>query len=360
MPLEVATYISGLNSSNPVGSTDKVQTLDDHVRLVKSTLLNTFPNITGAMTASHSELNNLAGVTGKTGTGNVVLSASPTFTGTVGAAAITATGTITGNLFSGSGASLTALVAANITAGGTLPALNGSALTSLNGTNIASGTVADARLSGNVPLLNAANTFTVAQAISVSGAAHLDVTASGTNSAYVKFTTNSATRGYVGDHTLITGATTGDMVLRAESGGIAFTGNGGTSAMFRLSSAGVVTTPTASASEVGYQGLPTTVINNNYTFVLADANTQVNQGTASKVVTIPQNSGGVSPVAFPVGTLLSVMASVATQVAITTDTLYLAGAGLAVTGTRTVAAGGIFFAHKLASTTWMCWGPGVS
>lgn len=42
----------------------------------------------------------------------------------------------------------------------TLPAVNGSALTNLNATNIASGTVADARLSANVPLLNAANTFT--------------------------------------------------------------------------------------------------------------------------------------------------------------------------------------------------------
>lgn len=42
---------------------------------------------------------------------------------------------------------------------GTLPAFNGSALTSLNGSNISSGTVADARLSANIPLLNANNTF---------------------------------------------------------------------------------------------------------------------------------------------------------------------------------------------------------
>lgn len=91
MGLEVATYISGLNSSNPVGATDPKSQGDDHLRLIKSTLLNTFPNITGAMTASHTELNNLDGVTGKTGTGNVVLSASPTLTGTLTAAAITLT-----------------------------------------------------------------------------------------------------------------------------------------------------------------------------------------------------------------------------------------------------------------------------
>lgn len=121
MALETATYISGLNANNPVGATDKVSSLDDHARLIKSTLLNTFPGISGAMNASHSELNNLAGVTGKTGTGNVVLSSSPTLTGTLAAGAITATGTITGNLFSGSGASLTNLSASNL-ATGTVPA----------------------------------------------------------------------------------------------------------------------------------------------------------------------------------------------------------------------------------------------
>jgi len=42
---------------------------------------------------------------------------------------------------------------------------NGSALTSVNGSNIASGTLADARLSSNVPLKNAANTFTANQTV---------------------------------------------------------------------------------------------------------------------------------------------------------------------------------------------------
>lgn len=62
-PLESATYISDLNTSNPVGSTDKVQTLDDHVRLIKSTLKTTFPAVTGAITATHTEINILDGVT---------------------------------------------------------------------------------------------------------------------------------------------------------------------------------------------------------------------------------------------------------------------------------------------------------
>lgn len=110
MGLEVATYISGLNASNPVNATDGVNAGDDHLRLIKSTLLNTLPNLTGAMNASHTELNHLVGITGKTGTGNVVLSASPTLTGTLTAAAITASGII-----SGIGSGLTGIPEAQIT-----------------------------------------------------------------------------------------------------------------------------------------------------------------------------------------------------------------------------------------------------
>lgn len=53
--------------------------------------------------ATPSSANLLAALTTKTGTGNAVFSASPTFTGTVGAAAITATGTISGAIVNSSG-----------------------------------------------------------------------------------------------------------------------------------------------------------------------------------------------------------------------------------------------------------------
>ena len=49
----------------------------------------------------------------------------------------------------------------------------GSGLTALNASNVSSGTLADARLSANVPLKDAANTFTAAQANSTAGAASL-------------------------------------------------------------------------------------------------------------------------------------------------------------------------------------------
>lgn len=56
MPIESASYISQLNTSYPA-STDGVQEGDDHIRLVKSVLKATFPNITGPVTVSQNELN---------------------------------------------------------------------------------------------------------------------------------------------------------------------------------------------------------------------------------------------------------------------------------------------------------------
>lgn len=62
MGLEVGTYISDLNSANPPGGDAKNQG-DDHLRLLKSTIKTTFPNVAGAMTATHTELNYVVGVT---------------------------------------------------------------------------------------------------------------------------------------------------------------------------------------------------------------------------------------------------------------------------------------------------------
>jgi hypothetical protein len=62
MALETGTYISDLNSSNPV-ATDGLAQADDHIRLVKSTIKSTLPNITGAITGTQDELNILDGAT---------------------------------------------------------------------------------------------------------------------------------------------------------------------------------------------------------------------------------------------------------------------------------------------------------
>lgn len=59
MALETGTYISDLNVSNPV-NTDGVTQADDHLRLLKSTIKATFPNVTGAVTPTHTDLNKLS------------------------------------------------------------------------------------------------------------------------------------------------------------------------------------------------------------------------------------------------------------------------------------------------------------
>jgi microcystin-dependent protein len=59
LPLETATYISDLVTSNPAAS-DGMNNADDHMRLTKAALKNTFPSITGAVTATQGTLNGLA------------------------------------------------------------------------------------------------------------------------------------------------------------------------------------------------------------------------------------------------------------------------------------------------------------
>ena len=58
MALESGTYIDSLNASNPV-ATDGLAQADDHMRLIKSTILASFPSITGAVNATHTEINTL-------------------------------------------------------------------------------------------------------------------------------------------------------------------------------------------------------------------------------------------------------------------------------------------------------------
>lgn len=59
MALESGTYINSLNSSNPA-ATDGLSFADDHMRLIKATILASFPNISGAVDATHTEINTVA------------------------------------------------------------------------------------------------------------------------------------------------------------------------------------------------------------------------------------------------------------------------------------------------------------
>ena len=65
MALEVGTYLDDLVDTNPA-STDGIGQADDHIRLIKKVLKNTFPNITGPVLGSQAELNLIDGLTATT------------------------------------------------------------------------------------------------------------------------------------------------------------------------------------------------------------------------------------------------------------------------------------------------------
>lgn len=97
-----------------------------------------------------------------------------------------------------------------------------------------------------------------------------------------------------------------------------------------------------------------------YTLVLADAGKHIlhpSADTTARIFTIPANA----TVAFPVGTAITFVnqnGAGSISIAITSDTMRLAGAG--TTGTRTLAANGVATALKIASTEWIISGTGLS
>ena len=228
-----------------------------------------------------------------------------------------------------------------------------------NASNLTSGTVADARLTSNVPLKDAANTFTGAVTFAKStGRISIDDT-SGTASSTVEFKDNGTAIAYVGMKNavdaVIAGGAANELALRT-SGALCFSGDAGATRHLEISSAGVLTTPNASAAEVGFKGLPPLAKTDNYTLVLSDAGKNILMNGASKTVTIPANAS----VPFPEGTVINIVAIQTLTIAITTDTLFLLGTGFATTGSRTLAAGGMATLIKTGSVGWCIGGIGLS
>ncbi len=73
MSLDTAAYIGGFDTAKPAGSDPKSEG-DDNLRHIKTVLKTTFPNVTGAVTPTHTELNLLVGKT------SIAPTVSPTFT----------------------------------------------------------------------------------------------------------------------------------------------------------------------------------------------------------------------------------------------------------------------------------------
>lgn len=104
--------------------------------------------------------------------------------------------------------------------------------------------------------------------------------------------------------------------------------------------------------------VPQNTQNTDYTLVAADANGHMNHTSATPHThTIPANGS----VAYAVGTAITFRngnGAGVLSIAITTDTMRLAGTG--ATGTRSLAANGIATALKVASTEWIISGTGLT
>jgi hypothetical protein len=111
--------------------------------------------------------------------------------------------------------------------------------------------------------------------------------------------------------------------------------------------------------EVGFRNIPVNSQSAAYTAVLADSGKCIfhpSTDANARTFTIPANGS----VAYPIGTAISFvnMTSQVVSIAITTDTMYLAGTG--TTGTRSLAQYGTATALKMTSTTWIISGAGLT
>lgn len=110
---------------------------------------------------------------------------------------------------------------------------------------------------------------------------------------------------------------------------------------------------------VGYINIPQNSQSAAYTLVAADAGKHIfhpSTDANARTFTIPANGS----VAYPIGTAISFvnMTSQVVSIAITTDTMYLAGTG--TTGTRSLALYGTATALKIESNKWIISGAGLT
>lgn len=167
-------------------------------------------------------------------------------------------------------------------------------------------------------------------------------------------------------------STTGKVLKRADltgivkaTSGVATTATAGTDYVAPGGALGTPSSGTLSnctvdgTDSVGFRNAPVNSQSAAYTLVLADAGKVIlhpSTDANARTFTIPANAS----VAYAVGTVLTFvnMTSQVVTIAITSDTLYLAGTG--TTGSRSLAQYGMATAVKLTSTTWLINGSGLT
>lgn len=167
-------------------------------------------------------------------------------------------------------------------------------------------------------------------------------------------------------------STTGKLIKRASltglvkaTSGVASAATAGTdyvapAGALGTPSSGTLTNCTADGTDaVGFKNVPISSKSAAYTTVLADSGKVIfhpSTDANARTFTIDSNAN----VAYPLGTVLTFinMTSQVVTIAITSDTMYLAGTG--TTGSRSLAQYGMASAIKMTSTTWIISGSGLT
>lgn len=163
-------------------------------------------------------------------------------------------------------------------------------------------------------------------------------------------------------HALSLGSTLGVTGLLTASGGVSGAVTGNVTGNVSGNVTGNIVGPSTysdgtTTSEPGWRDIPQNTQSGNYSLALVDRGRSINCTNAgAQTITIPANAS----VAFPLGTVITVVngGTTAVSIAITSDTLRLAGSP--TTGTRTLAVWGMATLYKQNTTVWLCAGAGVS
>lgn len=195
------------------------------------------------------------------------------------------------------------------------------------------------------------------------GQGALTVNAAATSTAgYIGFQQATAAKSFIGvdgGNTLATGSSSGDFVIRSDSGGaIRLSTNAGSTSSVVLSSSGVLQAidDGSTLQTVGWRDVPQNSQGGNYTTVLADRGKHIQATGAGNWTYTIDNS-----VAYPIGTVITFINDSAANVSIALSSGTLSLAGTATTGTRTLSVnGGIATAIKTQATVWRISGTGLS
>jgi hypothetical protein len=173
------------------------------------------------------------------------------------------------------------------------------------------------------------------------------------NNTFSGSVTSSGTNTFSGSNTF-SGTVTHNGVETFNNSSSTFSG---TAALATQVTSTVADAAVVNGNQVGYRDVPSNSITSAYTLQLTDRGKSIDfSGGSGLTVTIPSNIA----VAFPVGSTITItnFTTYNLSIAINTDNLILAGTTL--TGTRTLANYGVATVRKVASTSWIISGAGLS